>query len=113
MPVFEYIGKDAAGKTVKGSLDVENARALKAALRRDRVFLTEYHETGAKGGKAKVKAGAVQKQGSPEVDLKDLFTRISPQDIAEVTRQMATLLKAGVPLVDGLAATVGHGVCVF
>ena len=41
MPVFEYIGKDAAGKTVKGSLDVESARALKAALRRDRVFLTE------------------------------------------------------------------------
>ena len=106
MPVFEYIGKDASGKTVKGSLDVESARALKAALRRDRVFLTEYHETGAKGGKAKVKAGAVQKQGSPEVDLQDLFTRISPQDVAEVTRQMATLLKAGVPLVDGLAATV-------
>jgi general secretion pathway protein F len=105
VPVFEYIGKDATGRAIKGVLDVDSVRSLKAALRRDRVFLTEYHETGVKGGKAKVKAGAVQKAGSRDFDLEELLTRISPQDISEMTRQMATLLKAGVPLVDGLAAT--------
>ncbi len=105
MPVFEYIGKDSAGKTVKGNMDVDSVRSLKNALRRDRIFLTEYHETTVKGGKAKVKAGSQQKQGSRDVDFGEWFTRISPQDISEMTRQMATLLKAGVPLVDGLAAT--------
>lgn len=106
MPVFEYIGKDASGRTIKGVLDVESVRSLKSALRRDKVFLTEYHETSVKGGKAKIRAGAVQKAGSRDFDLEELLTRISPNDVSEMTRQMATLLKAGVPLVDALGATV-------
>ncbi len=107
MPVYEYIGKDANGRTVKGTLDVEGVRGLKAALRRDKVFLTEYREAGAKSGKGqKVKAGQQQKTGSRDVDFGEMLTRISPQDISEFTRQLATLLKASVPLVDALAAVV-------
>ncbi len=107
MPVYEYIGKDAAGKSVKGVLDVDGVKALKSALRRDKVFLTEYKEAGNKAKQqGRVKAGVQQKQGSREVDLADLLTRITPQDISEMTRQMATLLKAGVPLVESLQATV-------
>ncbi len=106
MPVYEYIGKNADGRSVKGVLDVDSVRGLKAALRRDRVFLTEYHEATAKGAKAKVKAGVKQKAGSRDFDLEELLTRISPQDLSEMTRQLATLLKAGVPLVDSMAAIV-------
>lgn len=106
MPVYEYIGKTSTGKTVKGVLDVDGVRGLKAALRRDKVFLTEYHETSAKGDKGKVKAGVKQKAGSRDFDLQEILTRISPQDVSEFTRQLATLLRAGVPLVDSLAATV-------
>lgn len=108
MPVFDYIGKTSEGRTVKGTLDVESVRSLKSMLRRDKVFLTEYHETNNKTGKGnqKVKAGVKQKSGSRDVDLADMLTRITPQDISEMTRQMATLLKAGVPLVDSLAAIV-------
>jgi general secretion pathway protein F len=107
MPVYEYIGKDASGRTVKGVLDVDGVRALKAALRRDKVFLTEYREAGAKGGKGQaVKAGQQQKAASREVDLNELLVRISPRDISEFTRQLATLLKATVPLVDALSAIV-------
>lgn len=106
MAVYEYIGKDANGKTVKGVLDVEGVKALKGTLKRDRIFLIEYHEANTKGKKAKVSAGGQKKQGSREVDLEQLLTRVSPQDISEMTRQLATLLKAGVPLVDSLGATV-------
>ncbi|MCO4764235.1 MAG: type II secretion system inner membrane protein GspF [Myxococcales bacterium] len=108
MAVFEYTGKSAGGKTVKGVLDVDNVRALKAALRRDKIFLTEYKQTSAKGGKrgAKVKGGKAQSAGSADVDFQELLTRISPMDIAEMTRQLATLQKAGVPLVDGMTAIV-------
>ena len=107
MPVFEYTGKDAGGKTIKGVLDVDGVRALKAALRRDKVFLTEYRESAAKGGKGqKVKAGGEQKSGSRDVDVGEWLTSISSQDVSEMTRQMATLLKAAVPLVDALGAIV-------
>ena len=106
MPVYEYIGRAGGGKTVKGVMDADNVRALRAALRRDQVFLTEYHETSAKGGKGKVRAGGKQQSGSRDVDLKEMLIRITPMDVAEMTRQLATLQKAGVPLVDSLSAIV-------
>ncbi len=107
MPVYEYIGRTAGGKTVKGVLDVDNVRALKSALRREKVFLTEYKETNAKGGGGgKVKGGVAQKSGSRDVDLSEMLTRISPMDVAEMTRQLATLVRAGVPLVDSMTAIV-------
>lgn len=107
MPVYEYIGRTAGGKTVKGVLDVDNVRALKSALRREKVFLTEYKETSAKGkGGGKVKGGVAQRSGSRDVDLQEMLTRISPMDIAEMTRQLATLVRAGVPLVDSMTAIV-------
>ncbi len=106
MPVYEYIGRTQGGKTLKGVLDVDNVRALKAALRRERVFLTEYKETNSKGSGAAIKAGVQQKAGSREVDLSELLVRISPMDVAEMTRQLATLVRAGVPLVDAMAAIV-------
>ena len=106
MPVYEYTGRSGGGKTVKGVRDADNPRSLRAALRREQVFLTEYHENSAKGGKGKVRAGGKQKTGSRDVDLKEMLVRISPMDIAEMTRQLATLQKAGVPLVDSLSAIV-------
>lgn len=106
MPVYEYSGRTGGGKTVKGVRDAENVRALKAALRREKVFLTEYHESSVKGDKGTVKGGVKQKSGSRDVDFKELLTTISPMDIAEFTRQLATLQKAGVPLVDSLSAVV-------
>ncbi|MFZ4580640.1 MAG: type II secretion system F family protein, partial [Myxococcota bacterium] len=104
MPVYEYIGKDASGRTIKGVLDTDSVRGLRAAMKRDRVFLTEYHETSVKGGKDKVRAGVKQKAGSRDFDLSEFLTTIKPADVSEVTRQLATLLKAGVPLVEALQA---------
>lgn len=106
MPVFEYIGRSDGGKTVKGVLDVDNVRALKAALRRERVFLTEYKQTGSRASGDKVKAGRAQKSGSRDVDFGEMLVRISPMDVAETTRQLATLVRAGVPLVDSMTAIV-------
>ena len=106
MPVYEYIGRTQGGKTVKGVLDVDSVRALKMALRRDRVFLTEYKQTNAKGGGSAIKGGVKQKAGSRDVDINEMLTRISPMDVAEMTRQLATLVRAGVPLVDSMSAIV-------
>jgi general secretion pathway protein F len=96
MAVFEFRGVVAAtGKPVRGVRDAENAKVLRTALRRDGIMLTLAHEEAA--GKAKK---------SREIDLFKVFRRISANDVGVLTRQLATLVRAGIPLVDSIAALV-------
>ena len=103
MPVFEYTGLTEAGKNVRGIRDAESSKVLRQILRKDGVYLTEARaaEAGATVGE--------QKTGlSREVDVGALlgFTGVSSQDLAIATRQLATLIAAGIPLVDALSALV-------
>jgi general secretion pathway protein F len=100
MPVYQYQGISATGKKVRGVLDAESARALRQSLKRQGVFLTEH----AEGSKSSL---AQPKSGSREVHLGQLFgQRVSAMEIAVVTRQLATLLRAGIPLIEALNAIV-------
>lgn len=105
MPVFEYRGLSAAGKNVEGLKEAESPKTLRAVLRKDGIFLTDVVGTaeGAikPGGKAKATSLA-----STEVNFKLSGGGVSTDDIAVMTRQLATLLKAGVSLVEALAAMV-------
>lgn len=109
MAVFEYKGLSSKGKAVSGVRDAESPRALKAALRKEGVFLSQYAER-AKGGSTKsvVKGGGALAKGSREVEIGKLFQRIKLMEISEMTRQFATLLRAGVPVVDALTALVAQ-----
>jgi len=99
MAVFEYKGLDGAGKSVKGLIDAEGAKAARARLRKDGVFPTEVFEQ---------KAGSMTrgKGLSMEVDVSKFFQRISQQDLAEMTSQLSTLLAASVPMIDSLTAVI-------
>src|SRR5688572_1557592 len=101
MPVFEYKGFNDAGKAVTGVRDAESAKALRSLLRKDGVFLTDV--VAEKKG-----AGAVGAAGTAkDIRLKQFFVgRIGTDDIAILTRQLATLLGAGIPLVEGLNALI-------
>jgi general secretion pathway protein F len=102
MPVFEYKGLSEAGKNVSGLLEADSAKSLRAQLRKNGVFLTDV--VGTRDGTSGKGAKGIARR---DVDLRKLAGgRISTADIAVVTRQLATLLKAGVPLVDGLSALV-------
>ncbi|MCA9513714.1 MAG: type II secretion system inner membrane protein GspF [Myxococcales bacterium] len=101
MPIYEYKGLNAKGKQTAGVLDADSPRSLKERLRRDNVFLTEYVET--RGGAETRRAGQ-QKAGSREVKLGQVFQRVKLLEVAEVTRQLATLIKSGIPLVDAIGA---------
>ena len=102
MPVFEYSGLTTAGKNVRGLKDAESAKALRALLRKDGVFITESRAADplvAASGKASGKGMA------REVDLGAFFgSGVGTQDIAVATRQLATLINAGIPLVESLTA---------
>ena len=97
MTVYNYKGVSAGGKAVRGTFDADNQRALKDALRKKAIYVTEIWE-GEK------KAGSL---AQTEVNLGQYFTdRVGAKDIAILTRMLATLLKAGIPLVEALNALV-------
>ena len=93
MPVYEYRGRNRAGKKIKGIENAESKIALRKKLQGQGVFATDIFE----GGQA-------QTRSQRDVDVLKIFERVTLSDIAMLTRQMATLLRAGIPLVDALRA---------
>ncbi len=101
MPVFEYKALSATGKVEAGIVDAESAKAARAKLRKTGIFPTELTEdTSGGGAKAKKKRTA-----SVEVDFKKMVGGgVSTQDLAIMTRQLATLLGAGISMIEALTA---------
>ena len=103
MPVFRYKALDGHGKSVSGMLDTETARTLRSELRKQSLFLSEYAEQSIGGSGDVVQATGKKETGSKEISF-SLFRRVKPAHIAEMTRGLATLLHAGVPLTDSLGS---------
>src|SRR5712675_1399240 len=103
MPVFEYTGLTEAGKNVRGIRDAESSKVLRQVLRKDGVYLTE-----ARAAEAGAVAGEQKTGLAREVDIGAMlgFSGVSSQDLAIATRQLATLIGAGIPLIDALTALV-------
>jgi general secretion pathway protein F len=106
MPLYAWKGLDAGGKAINGTREADGPKGLRAVLRKDAVFLTEMREVvGGKQGAAAPTGGATAKTGlNREIDFARLFERVRPPEVAIFTRQLATLLKAGIPLAEGLSA---------
>jgi type IV pilus assembly protein PilC len=83
--VFEWEGKDRGGKQVKGEIRAAGENQVKSALRRQGVLPTKIKKRRMRSGKS-----------------------IKPKDIAIFTRQLATMMKAGVPLLQSFDI-VGRG----
>ncbi|HST28017.1 MAG TPA: type II secretion system inner membrane protein GspF [Rudaea sp.] len=87
MPAFSYQALDAAGKTRRGVLQGDTARSVRASLREEGLNPLEV-----------VPVAAARERHS-------LFQRgLSGAQLALLTRQLATLLKAGLPVDEALAA---------
>ncbi len=74
---FVWEGKDKSGKLVKGEMRASGESIVNATLRRQGIVSPKVKKISGRGGK-----------------------RIAPQDIAFFTRQLATMMKAGVPLLQ-------------
>jgi general secretion pathway protein F len=96
MAVFEYKGIEvASGKAVKGYRDADSAKALRGLLRRDGILLTLATPESERKAKAK-----------RDIQLLAFMQRPSAADVSVMTRQLATLVRAGVPLVESITALV-------
>jgi general secretion pathway protein F len=93
MPVYEYRGLSAEGKKVKGIIDAPSPRLARTKLRSLRIFPVDVREE-------------ISKAHVAEDPLAKLFVRVRPQDVSIITRQLATLLEAGTPLVSALDAII-------
>lgn len=93
MPIFQYRGLNKSGKNVSGTVDADNVRMAKIRLKKDGIFVTDVKDKSkAQAKKAKGKKSSGNNKSVPV------------QDLSMMTRQLATLLKANVPLVDSLGA---------
>jgi general secretion pathway protein F len=94
MPVYEYKALDKKGRKISGLIDADSPRSARLRLRAEGFFPMEIHS----GAEMETKVPALPRGlswGAP-------FRRISGQQRAALTRQLATMLKAGIPLVSAL-----------
>ena len=108
MPKFSYVAMDSRGKETKGTLEVANQNEAIGRLKEMGYFPTKVVETDktkdkktdAKG-KASGKPGA-KKSGSINIRIPGLGGKVKPKILTVFTRQLATLVDAGLPLLRGL-----------
>ena len=96
MPVYKYKGFSQGGKSATGIIDAESSRSARLKLRKSGIFPTEI----AEDRQARAEGGLplVRSQAGAAV--------LSAQDRAVLTRQLATLLVAGLPLVEALGVLI-------
>lgn len=96
MPLFEYRAIDAAGKPQKGSIEADALKTARHKLKKQGLMVTSISEKNTLKSKTENK-----------VPFAGLFSgRLSTTDIALITRQLASLVKANIPLVEALNALV-------
>ena len=104
MPMYAYRGVAPSGKAASGVRDAESPKALRQVLRKDGILVTSFELS--RGGKLAKQRNAEKGGLSRDVDLGGLIGGVRKVEIAAFTRQMATLIKAGIPLADALGALV-------
>ena len=84
---FSWVGQDKSGKTIRGEMRASGEAQVNATLRRQGIKVVEIKKQKLKGG-----------------------SRITDKDITLFTRQLATMMKSGVPLLQSFDIVgKGHG----
>ncbi len=96
MPVYQYRGFRADGGAATGIVDAESPKVARLKLRKEGVFPTEMAE---QDGASK---GMTARPGVTPIGGGGRSPVLTVNDVALMTRQMGTLLVAGLPLVDSL-----------
>ena len=84
MPMFEYTARNTTGQIQKGQLDVASKDDVSAYLRKNRLILVSVREA------------------PKQISISMGGARIKTRDIVIFTRQFATMINAGLPLVQSL-----------
>lgn len=120
MPRFAYTALDHRGDEQSGQLDATSLESATAALKSKGLFPMEISAAAAPAGAAKVEVAAAPRKAPPpkappvadpakkpartlDMEIKLPFVRpVAAKELSVFTRQLGTLLKAGMPLLRGL-----------
>jgi type IV pilus assembly protein PilC len=103
MPKYTFTALDARGKESKGEVDADSQTSALGRIREKGLFPTNVTEVGTAGRKSRTATtGARGAALKKEIKFPVLFSRVKPKELMVITRQMATLVDAGLPLVRSL-----------
>ncbi len=92
MAVYEYVAFDERGKEIKGIIDADSPRLARQKLRANGIFPISLKEEKKTEGEI----------GARDISLSWFSRRIKLSDVTVMTRQLSTLIGAGLPLVTSL-----------
>src|SRR5690606_9740436 len=95
MGAYQYVAVDAGGKEHRGVLEGDTPRHVRQVLRERKLMPVEVNEVEAREKKAARRRFSLSRG-------------ISGLDLALLTRQLATLVRAGLPLEEALSAVSEH-----
>ena len=99
MPVYKYKALKDDGSPATGIVDADSPREARLKLRGRKILVTEMEAIGAQ-------AEAGQGVGGLARTVGRVFRRRKLGELVIVTRQLGTLLNAGIPLVEALGAVI-------
>jgi len=94
MPIYEYTALNIKGKTVSDIIDADSTAAARQKLRAANIYPISIKEVYEREVKRESRLSAFL--------TKPLSARVKPAELAMMTRQLATLLGAGFPLVSAI-----------
>jgi type IV pilus assembly protein PilC len=108
MPKFNYVAMDSRGKETKGTLEVANQNEAIGRIKEMGFFPTKVVEdkgSPAQGAAKKGPAKSGKKGGvnlNFQISIPGFSGRVKSKVLTTFTRQLATLVQAGLPLLRGL-----------
>ncbi len=109
MPKYNYVAMDAHGKETRGTLEVASQNEAIGRIKEMQLFPTKIVESEKekpekKGGKGAGKPAAKKKKGAGNININipGLSGKVKSKVLTTFTRQLATLVDAGLPLLRGL-----------
>ncbi|MEO0649902.1 MAG: type II secretion system inner membrane protein GspF [Planctomycetota bacterium] len=115
MPIYEYKAYAEGGSTRTGVIDADTPREARQRLRKDKLLVSDLKEVRRGGGKRKSVAVDAPKEKKPSLLSRAMDARRAGQNgasgrdldmVTAITRQMGTLLGAGIPLAETLRAVI-------
>jgi general secretion pathway protein F len=94
MPIYEYKAMKTSGGNETGIIDADTAKDARTILRNKKLHVTDIKEVEDVG------------QEQSRRRLPKLFRRAHREEISLITRQLSTMLRAGIPLSQALSALV-------
>src|SRR2546423_960939 len=114
MPVFQYKALNAKGDATQGVVDADTPKEAREKLRTRNIYVTEMSTVESKKKQEKLAKGGLDLTGGAAMDaarsfkLPNLAAIRARGEVVGLTRLLATLLHAGIPLVDAIGSLISQ-----